>query len=145
MPNQAPRKSNAGRSISGKLKGYTAKEVSTDAAKLVESLLEVNKLYKPDGQPVMFDLQIEAEILGCDLVWSEDAPPTVASHPLADSTDIPEKIPGKNEGRIPMAIKAMTEMKSRVGADTARITSYNVCYTKLLRSLIASFSTISMG
>ena len=104
---------------SGKLKGYTAREVSTDAGKLIESLLEVNKLYKPDGQPVMFDLQIEAEILGCELVWSDDAPPTVASHPLAETTDIPEHIPGKDEGRIPLSLEAMTAMKKEVGDTTA--------------------------
>lgn len=103
----------------GKLKGYTAKEVSTDLDKLVESLREVNKLYKPDGQPVMFDLQIEAEILGCDLVWSEDAPPTVASHPLSDTTDIPEHIPGADEGRVPLSIDAMKIMKKEFGDTTA--------------------------
>jgi len=103
----------------GKLKGYTAKEVSTDAGKLIESLLEVNKLYKPDGQPVMFDLQIEAEILGCDLLWSEDAPPTVASHPLSDTTDIPAHIPGPAEGRIPLSLEAMKAMKAEIGDTTA--------------------------
>ncbi len=103
----------------GKLKGYTAREVSTDADKLIESLLEVNRIYKPDGQPVMFDLQIEAEILGCNLVWSEDAPPTVASHPLADTEEIPDTMPKAEDGRIPMAVKAMKAMKEKVGADTA--------------------------
>ena len=47
----------------GSLKGYTAKEVLTDADKLFESLLEVNKIYTPDGMPIVFDLQIEADIL----------------------------------------------------------------------------------
>lgn len=103
----------------GKLKGYTAKEVSTDLDKLVESLIEVNKIYRPDGQPVMFDLQIEAEILGCDLVWSEDAPPTVSSHPLSDSSDIPDHIPGADEGRLPLEIEAMKQMKTAVGDNTA--------------------------
>lgn len=103
----------------GKLKGYTAKEVSTDAGKLIESLREVNKLYKPDGQPIMFDLQIEAEILGCELVWSEDAPPTVSTHPLSDTTDVPTKIPGVDEGRIPLAIEAMKAMKAEIGETTA--------------------------
>ena len=103
----------------GKLKGYSAREVSTDAAKLIESLIEVNKLYKPDGQPVMFDLQIEAEILGCELVWSDDAPPTVASHPLSETTDIPAHIPGADEGRIPLAVEAMKAMKKEVGETTA--------------------------
>ncbi|MBI9106611.1 MAG: uroporphyrinogen decarboxylase family protein [Spirochaetales bacterium] len=103
----------------GKLKGYTAKEVSTDAGKLIDSLREVNKLYKPDGQPIMFDLQIEAEILGCELLWSEDAPPTVASHPLSDVSDIPTHIPAVDEGRIPLSVEAMKAMKAEIGEHTA--------------------------
>ena len=103
----------------GKLKDYGAKEVLTDGDKLYESLLEVNKIYHPDGQPVMFDLQIEAEILDCDLKWEEDSPPTVISHPLADTDEIPDKIPGKDEGRIPMVIEVMEKMKAEVGDDTA--------------------------
>jgi len=52
----------------GKFLGYSAREVLTDGAKLFDSLMEVNRCYQPDGQPVMFDLQVEAEILGCNLV-----------------------------------------------------------------------------
>lgn len=52
----------------GKLKGYTAEEVLRDENKSVECLLEVNKLYTPDGLPIIFDLQVEAEILGCVLM-----------------------------------------------------------------------------
>ena len=48
----------------GKLTGYDATEVLTDGDKLFASLLEVNRLYKPHGQPVVFDLQLEAECLG---------------------------------------------------------------------------------
>ena len=73
----------------GKLKGYTGEEILKDPDKLLESLLEVNKLYMPDGMPVMFDLQIEAEILGCDLLWSKHNPPSVKSHPLAAEKPIP--------------------------------------------------------
>src|SRR5690554_2382363 len=73
----------------GKLLGYSAKRVSQDVDALVESALEVNRLYHPDGQPIMFDLQIEAELLGCELLWAEDAPPTVKTHPLSDTTEIP--------------------------------------------------------
>ena len=39
----------------GKLKGYTAREVLQDKDKLVASLLEVKKIYQPDGMPVVFD------------------------------------------------------------------------------------------
>lgn len=104
---------------SGKLKGYSAKEVSQSADKLFESLLEVNRIYKPDGQPVMFDLQIEAEIMGCDLVWAEDAPPTVSSHPLAETPEIPDHIPGPEEGRLAMEIDVMQRMKAAVGDQSA--------------------------
>ncbi len=103
----------------GRLKDYTAKEVSLDGAKLFESLMEVNKLYKPDGQPVMFDLQVEAEILGCELVWSEDAPPTVSTHPLSDTDDIPDKIPARDDGRLGMELDVMRRMKAAVGEETA--------------------------
>jgi uroporphyrinogen decarboxylase len=103
----------------GKLKGYNAEEVLKDADKLFESLIEVNKTYDPDGQPVLFDLQIEAEILGCDLVWTESGPPTVASHPLASDMTLPETLPGPNDGRVPLALDVMRRMKDAVGEHTA--------------------------
>jgi uroporphyrinogen decarboxylase len=103
----------------GKLRGYSAREVSTELEKLVESLLEVNRIYKPDGQPVMFDLQIEAEMLGCELLWAEDSPPTVRNHPLSDTDQIPDRIPGPGEGRLALELEAMKRMKTEVGETTA--------------------------
>ena len=103
----------------GKLKGYTAREVLTDSDKMLESLLEVNKLYRPDGQPVVFDLQVEAEILGCELLWAEDAPPSVSSHPLATNMDIPDTIPTAADGRLPMILDVMRKLKIEVGEHTA--------------------------
>jgi uroporphyrinogen decarboxylase len=103
----------------GKLKGYGASEILSDVDKLVESLLEVNRIYRPDGQPVVFDLQLEAEALGCELLWADKAPPSVSSHPLAQTREIPTRIPGPVEARIGMAIEAMRRMKSAVGAETA--------------------------
>ena len=73
----------------GSLLGYTATEVLTDADKLVESLIKTHELYTPDGMPVVFDLQVEAEILGCELVWSDDTPPSVKTHPLETDSTIP--------------------------------------------------------
>ena len=93
----------------GKLKGYTAEEVLRDEDKLVECLLEADKLYRPDGMPIIFDLQVEAEILGCDLMWAENNPPSVKSHPLAGEKSIPCqcKIPTPESGRLPMILSAM--------------------------------------
>ncbi|MCL5997081.1 MAG: uroporphyrinogen decarboxylase [Chloroflexi bacterium] len=103
----------------GKLKGYTATELLRDSKKLVESLLEVNQRYRPDGQPVIFDLQVEAEIYECDLVWADKGPPTVASHPLANAPEIPNHLPEKTDGRLPIILDAMREMKKAVGDTTA--------------------------
>lgn len=107
----------------GSLVGYNATEVLTDADKLVESLLAVNRLYKPSGQPVLFDLQIEAECLGCDLRWDKEAPPSVCSHPLEGDEEPAAPcectIPTREDGRIPVALEAMRRMKAEVGDTTA--------------------------
>ncbi len=103
----------------GILKGHTARTVLIDPDKLLESLLEANRLYTPDGQPVVFDLQVEAEILGCQLVWAEDSPPSVATHPLQASDEIPTRLPGKDEGRLPMILNVMQQLKKAVGDHTA--------------------------
>lgn len=105
----------------GKLKGYTAEELLRDSDKLVESLLEVNKLYTPDGMPVLFDLQVEAEILGCDLLWAKDNPPSVKSHPFSEGNEIPCacKIPTEESGRVPMILDAMRKIKAEIGDEVA--------------------------
>jgi uroporphyrinogen decarboxylase len=103
----------------GKLLGYSGHEVLTDANKLFESLLEVNKVYDPDGQPVIFDLQLEAEILGCKLLWAKYAPPSVASHPLSEKMEIPVYLPEKKDGRLSIILDVMGRMKDAVGTKTA--------------------------
>ncbi len=105
----------------GTLAGYDAIEVLTNGDKLFESLMEVNKLYRPCGQPVVFDLQLEAEILGCQLVWTKDGPPSVSSHPLEDNPAVPCRctLPTAEDGRLPMVLDVMRRMKSAVGDTTA--------------------------
>jgi len=105
----------------GKLKGYDAIEVLTDGEKLYQSLLEVNKLYTPDGMPVLFDLQVEAEFLGCGLKWSNNNPPSISSHPLADEKKLPCEclIPTEESGRLPMILDVMRRLKKEIGNDTA--------------------------
>ena len=107
------------------LKGYTATEMLTDVDKAFDALMEVNRLYRPDGQPVIFDLQIEAECLGCGLVWADDCPPSVSSHPLDGSDEEPPeapcacKLPRRQSGRIPYVLELMRRMKAAVGETTA--------------------------
>ena len=91
------------------LAGYGATEALLDLEKLVRSALVAYDLYKPDGQPVCFDLQVEAEILGCQLRWADDAPPSVSSHPLAERGydalgDM--RVPVAGDGRLPVILAA---------------------------------------
>ena len=103
----------------GKLKGYTATEILTDGDKLFDSLMAVNELYDPDGQPVVFDLQLEAEILGCEMLWAEKAPPSVATHPLSNRGDVPNFLIEPKDGRLPIVLDVMRRMKKSVGDHTA--------------------------
>ena len=107
----------------GKLTGVDAKQFLQDEDAYFNALMEVNKLYKPDGQPIVFDLQLEAECMGCELSWSSDGPPSVASHPLEGEDELvtPCKctIPTKDSGRIPLVLRVMKRMKDAVGDRTA--------------------------
>ncbi len=105
----------------GAVKGYTAEEMLKDADKIVESLIEVNKLYMPDGLPILFDLQVEAEILGCELLWAKDNPPSVKSHPYEEGKSLPCvcKLPDENSGRMPMILDATRRVKEAIGDETA--------------------------
>lgn len=103
----------------GFLKGHTATAFLTDEEKLLESLLEVNRLYMPDGQPVAFDLQLEAEILGCDLIWADNNPPSVTTHPYEKTMELPTRLIEKTEGRLPVVLNATRRFKEIVGDSTA--------------------------
>lgn len=108
---------------SGKLLGYNAIEVLKEEEKLLKSLLEVNKLYSPDGQIVLFDLQIEAEILGCQLKYVDNCAPSVISHILTenDLDDIKLPLPKKSDGRLPLVLNVMRKLKKEIGDKTALI------------------------
>ena len=103
----------------GKLGGYPAIDVLMDEDKLFDALVKVNDIYDPDGQPIVFDLQVEAEILGCELVWPKNGPPMVAGHPLQSKKEIPTLLPKKNDGRLPLILNVMRRMKEAKGAKTA--------------------------
>jgi MtaA/CmuA family methyltransferase len=104
----------------GFLINKTATEYLQSADLIVEGLKKAKELYKPDGLPVMFDLQVEAEILGCRLHWADEVPPAVVSHPLAEGQKI-EDLPELDEskGRFPVVVQALETLKKEIGDDTA--------------------------
>jgi MtaA/CmuA family methyltransferase len=96
----------------GALIGVSAADYLRSADLIVKGLTEAVRRYRPDGIPLVFDLQIEAEVLGCDLVWAAENPPSVSSHPLAAGKKIEHlKIPCADQGRIPVALEACRRMR----------------------------------
>ena len=98
----------------GKLLGLTATEYLQSTEKIVEGVNKAIELYNPDGIPVVFDLQIEAEALGCKLAWADDNPPAVVSHPLKEGKNIEDlKVPCACKARIPMAMDATRQLRDQ--------------------------------
>ncbi len=105
----------------GSLIKKNAKDMLTNGDDLYDGLMEVHRLYQPDALPVIFDLQVEAEILGCDLVWAEEAPASVSSHPLENTKDMLCDClqPTPEKGRLPMILDVMKRIKGSIGETTA--------------------------
>jgi uroporphyrinogen decarboxylase len=79
-----------------------------DPALLAKGVVNAAKRYKADGIPLVFDLSVEANSVGCDLKWWGDNVPSVTNHPCSDKT--PEqaglKMPTKDSGRWPVLFEA---------------------------------------
>lgn len=96
----------------GRLIGASASEYLQSPEMIFKGVSKAIELYKPDGIPVLFDLQIEAEALGCKLVWSADNPPAVVTHPLLEGILINNLvIPTINTGRVGIALEAARKIR----------------------------------
>ncbi|MDD3927972.1 MAG: MTH895/ArsE family thioredoxin-like protein, partial [bacterium] len=102
----------------GALLGVTAEEYLKSSDLTVKGAVAATEKYRADGIPVAFDLQIEAEALGCRLQWSSENPPAVVSHVLDEKKLSDLMIPGPDDGRIPVVTKAAAELR-RALPDTA--------------------------
>jgi MtaA/CmuA family methyltransferase len=98
----------------GFLTGVDAETYLKSADEIVKGVSTSIEEYDPDGVPVVFDLQVEAEILGCQLQWAPHNPPAVVSHPLANGTTLSDlKIPEKTDGRIPAILEATEKLRAK--------------------------------
>lgn len=98
----------------GHLTGVDAETYLKSADEVVSGVSKSIEEYNPDGVPVVFDLQIEAEILGCQLQWAPHNPPAVVSHPLADGKKLADlKVPSITDGRIPVAVEATKVLREK--------------------------------
>lgn len=104
----------------GALVGCDATTYLQNADKIVAGLTEAASRYHPDGLPVVFDLQLEAEVLGCELMWAKETPPSVATHPLGDDYHL-EGLPefSLEAGRLPLVWDAVKRTREAIGETVA--------------------------
>jgi len=83
---------------------------------LVQGVEAAITRYQPDGIPVAFDLQIEAEVLGCELAWADQTPPAVRSHPLGNGHKLEDlRVPAPECGRINTVLSAARQLNRSHG------------------------------
>ena len=98
----------------GFLIGVDAEQYLKSSENMISGLTKAIELYKPDGIPVSFDLQLEAEILGCKLKWAKENPPAVLSHPLAEGIPLSSlKLPKPTDGRIPIVLETTRSLRAK--------------------------------
>jgi uroporphyrinogen decarboxylase len=96
----------------GALIGVSADDYLKSSDLMVKGIAEAVKRYKPDGLPVAFDLQIEAEALGCQVVWAKENPPAVVHHPLCNGTKLEDlAVPDPDAARIAVVLDAARRMR----------------------------------
>ena len=91
-----------------------------DADAIARGVIAAAKRYQADGVCSVFDLQVEPEVLGCELKWSKNNPPAVLSHVLEGGktiADLPEFT--KDKGRIPICLEATKKIIDEIGDKTA--------------------------
>ena len=103
-----------------KLVDSNAEELLKNGDILVKAVSAAAERYYADGVCSAFDLQAEAEVLGCALHWSKNNPPAVTGHVLAQGKtleDLPEFT--KDTGRLPMFFEATKKLVEKVGDEKA--------------------------
>lgn len=90
------------------LLGEPADKMLKDPALLAKGVVNAAKRYKADGIPLVFDLSVEANSVGCDLKWWGDNVPSVQTHPCSKLTPAQAglKLPTKDSGRWPVLFEA---------------------------------------
>ncbi|WP_073346472.1 uroporphyrinogen decarboxylase family protein [Caldanaerobius fijiensis] len=103
-----------------RLIGVNAEEYFKSSENIVKGVKKAYEMYNPDGLPALFDLQVEAEAIGCQLKYAETNPPSVATHPLEEGKAIKDlKIPGEKDGRFPIVLEAMRRICEDLGKEIA--------------------------
>ena len=96
--------------------GVYCEEYFNNADLIVKGVTKAYEEYQPDGLPALFDLQVEAEALGCKLVYAKDNPPAVATHILEEGVTLDDlQLPTEKSGRFPIVLDATRRIVKKLG------------------------------
>lgn len=100
-----------------RLIGATVSQVTLNADKLAEALVAGYRFYGYDGVRVGTDVTVEAEAMGCRVVFPDDDTAAVTGHVLSDPADMASlKMPDpRRDGRMPLMLDATSRVAREVG------------------------------
>jgi uroporphyrinogen decarboxylase len=98
------------------LLGEPADKMLQDAELLARGVVNAATRYKADGIPLLFDLSVEANAVGCELRWWPDNVPSVTTHPCSDKTPVEAGLepPTRESGRWPVIFEAARMVKPQL-------------------------------
>jgi MtaA/CmuA family methyltransferase len=76
---------------------------------MAKGIAATAKRYRADGIPLLFDLSVEANAVGCELKWWQDNVPSVSSHPcsgMQTPRQLGMRVPTRDSGRWPVILEA---------------------------------------
>jgi uroporphyrinogen decarboxylase len=93
-----------------------ADKMLQDPELLAKGVVFTAERYKADGIPLIFDLSVEANAVGCGLKWWADNVPSVTDHPCSDKTpqEAGLQMPTKDSGRWPVLFEAARIAKPKL-------------------------------
>jgi len=95
-----------------KIIGKSLKDCLTNAETQASALVALYKEIQPDGMFAMMDLTVEAEYLGCELIFNENDPPAVLQPAFEKIHDIEKLFANKNTGgRMPLFAEVIEKVK----------------------------------
>jgi len=83
---------------------------------LAKGIVTAAETYHADGIPLLFDLSVEAEAMGCEVEYWKDNVPSVRSHPCQKQTpqELGLTLPTRDSGRWPVIFKAAAIAKPQL-------------------------------
>ncbi len=97
----------------------TAEDYLKNPELIAKGVEAAAKRYRADGIPILFDLSVEANAVGCELRWWADNVPSVVNHPcskMETPRQLGLEVPGRESGRWPVVLEAGRLLKPRLDA-----------------------------